>query len=324
MIDRFRAKIRKKNMNKTLLLILILAGLMTGCENLPDFQDQSTTESNMDFNKIAVSYPQVYNDSTVIDNYHGQNVADPFRWLEDDNSAETKEWVKAQNQVTYGYLEEIPFRKSLQQRLAKIWNYQRVSAPFKEGGKFYFFKNDGLQNQGVLYEKADLNAAEKLVLDPNKFSEDGTASLGNYSFSKDGTKLAYQVSEGGSDWHTAYVLDLKTGKKLADKVEWIKFSGISWYQDGFFYSRYPTPKEGEELSAKNSFHQVFYHKLGTLQSEDQLVFADRSQPDRGFFANTTKDESFLTIALWESTSGNALYFKDLKNSIAKKLKLKTL
>jgi len=312
MIDRFRAKIRKKNMNKTLLLILILAGLMTGCENLPDFQDQSTTESNMDFNKIAVSYPQVYNDSTVIDNYHGQNVADPFRWLEDDNSAETKEWVKAQNQVTYGYLEEIPFRKSLQQRLAKIWNYQRVSAPFKEGGKFYFFKNDGLQNQGVLYEKADLNAAEKLVLDPNKFSEDGTASLGNYSFSKDGTKLAYQVSEGGSDWHTAYVLDLKTGKKLADKVEWIKFSGISWYQDGFFYSRYPTPKEGEELSAKNSFHQVFYHKLGTLQSEDQLVFADRSQPDRGFFANTTKDESFLTIALWESTSGNALYFKDLK------------
>ncbi len=297
-------------MNKTLIPILILAVFFTSCENLPDSLDNTTSTPTMKFNKIPVHYPSVYQDSSVIDNYHGKQVADPYRWLEDDNSAETKDWVKAQNQVTFNYLDQIPFRNALKDRLSKIWNYERFSTPFKEAGKYYFFKNDGLQNQSVLYVQDDLETEPKPVLDPNQFSDDGTASLGVYAFSKDGTKLAYQVSEGGSDWRTVYVLDLTTGKKLSDKIEWIKFSSISWHGDGFYYSRYPTPRQGDELSGKNSFHQVYYHKLGTAQSEDQLIFADRSRPDRGFFANTTKDERFLTIGIWESTSGNALYFRD--------------
>ncbi len=303
-------------MNKTLFSTLILAVLLVSCENLPELPKPGASPKPMTFNNIPINYPNIYKDSSVVDDYHGKKVADPFRWLEDDNSAETKNWVKAQNQITFNYLDDIPFRKTLKNRLSKIWNYERFSSPFKEGGKYYFFRNDGLQNQSVLYSQNSLDEEPVVVLDPNKFSDDGTASLGAYSFSKDGTKLAYNVSEGGSDWHTAYVLDLKTGKKLNDKVEWIKFSGLSWYKDGFFYSRYPEPKAGEALSGKNSFHQVFYHKLGTAQSDDKLIFADRSKPNRGFFANTTNDEKFLSIGIWESTSGNALYFKDLEQKDA--------
>jgi len=299
-------------MNKTFFLTLILAVLLVSCENLPDVSNSGSTDKPMTFNVIPVNYPNILKDSSVVEDYHGKKVADPYRWLEDDDSAETKTWVKAQNQVTFGYLDDIPFRKTLKNRLSKIWNYERYSSPFKEGGQYYFFKNDGLQNQSVLYRQPTLDAEAVVVLDPNQFSEDGTSSLGAYSFSKDGSKLAYSVSEGGSDWHTAYILDLETGKKLNDKVEWIKFSGMSWYKDGFFYSRYPEPAEGEALSGKNSFHQVYYHKIGTSQPEDELIFADRSKPNRGFFASTTDDEKFLAIGIWESTSGNALYFKDLE------------
>ncbi|MEM6964065.1 MAG: prolyl oligopeptidase family serine peptidase, partial [Bacteroidota bacterium] len=195
----------------------------------------------------------------------------------------------------------------------KVWNYEKFSAPFKEGGKYYYFKNDGLQNQSVLYTQASLDDPAKVVLDPNTFSEDGTASLSMIDFNKAGDKLAYQVSEGGSDWKTIYIKDLLTGKVMDDKIEWVKFSGISWSGDGFFYSRYPEPEDGKALSAKNEFHQVYYHQVGTPQSADQLIYADRANPLRNVYTQTTQDEKYLLLSVVESTSGNALYFKDLSS-----------
>ncbi len=292
------------------ILLLLVAGLLA-CENSTPMQKTLQTGQSMSFDPIPVDYPNSEADSTIVDNYHGVTVHDPYRWLEDDESAATKTWVGAQNQVTNQYLDQIPFRKALEKRLQQLWNYERYSAPFKEGDFYYFFKNDGLQNQPILYRQKDFADEPQLVLDPNKLSADGTASLGNYAFSKDGTKLAYLVSEGGSDWHTAYVLDVISGQQLPDKVEWIKFSALSWHNDGFYYSRYPAPQEGTALSGQNQFHQVYYHKAGTDQSEDVLIFADRSNPNKGFFANVTDDERFLSIGIWESTSGNELYVKDL-------------
>ncbi|MEM1323219.1 MAG: prolyl oligopeptidase family serine peptidase, partial [Bacteroidota bacterium] len=201
-------------------------------------------------------------------------------------------------------------------------NFERYSTPFKKGDKYYYFKNDGLQNQSVMYVQETLDGPATEVLNPNEFSDDGTASLAGYSFSKDGRYLAYQVSEGGSDWQTAYVKDLTTGEVLSDKVEWIKFSSLSWSKDGFFYCRYPEPEGGSKLSSTNEFHQVYYHKVGDSQDKDQLVFADRANPQRGFFTSTSQDERFLMLGIWESTSGNALYFKDLSQENADFIALK--
>ncbi|MFK7807334.1 MAG: prolyl oligopeptidase family protein [Saprospiraceae bacterium] len=301
-------------MYKTIYIFSILMLLFFSCE-IPETKTQEETKTVMTFSPISVKYPTIKKDTTIIDDYHGFKVADPYRWLEDDNSADTKAWVKTQNEVTEKYLSAIPFRETISKRLEEIWNYERVSTPMKRGDYYYYFKNDGLQNQSVMYRQKDFTSKEEeLVLDPNKFSADGTASLGSYSFSKDGKHLAYLVSEGGSDWYTAYVLNLETGEKGPDKLEWIKFSGISWYQNGFYYSRYPEPKTEDALSGQNKFHQAFYHKLGEPQSEDQLVFADRSNPNKGFYTTVTEDEKFLGIGIWESTSGNALYIKNLETN----------
>ncbi len=290
--------------------------LLCSCEQLSEFQTKIKTPTkppkSVDFTAIPVVYPNTLADSTVVDNYHGKKVHDLYRWLEDDHANETKEWTKAQNQVTFSYLDQIPFRKAIADRLEKMWNYERFTAPFKKGDHYYYFKNDGLQNQAILYRQQNWDTTPEVVLDPNQFSTDGTASLGNFSFSKSGKHLAYEMSEGGSDWRTIYIKNIATGELLAEKIEWVKFSNISWFEDGFFYSRYPTPSGKDKLSGKNEFHQVYYHLLGTPQSDDDLVFADRSQPNRGFSTQTTKDERFLLIQVWESTSGNALYFKDLK------------
>lgn len=265
--------------------------------------------TKLDFEAISVSYPTTPQDSTISDNYFGKTVADPFRWLEDDNAPNTKKWVKTQNRTTFTYLDQIPYREAIEERMKTLWNYQRVSLPFKEGDSYFLFKNDGLQGQDVLYRMADLKEEGEVVLNPNDFSQDGTASLGSYSFSKSGQYLAYQISEGGSDWRTVKVKDLNTGKVLEDEVNWVKFSGMAWAGDGFYYSRYPEPSEGDALSGSNEFHQVFYHTLGTPQSEDQLIFADRSNGRRGFWAETTHDEQFVILGIWESTSGNAIHFK---------------
>lgn len=259
---------------------------------------------------IDVSYPETRID-TISDNYHGTVVADPYRWLEDDNSDETKAWVTAQNKVTFAYLDQIPFRKSLRNRLEKLMNFEKFGVPFKEGGKYYYFKNDGLQNQSVLYVADDAGSEGKVLLDPNTLSKDGTVALGSMDFSADGKYLAYFLNEGGSDWTKAYVMDLATGKMTSDTLNWIKFSGISWKGNGFYYSRYPEPKGASALSGKNEFHALYYHVLGTPQSADKLIYVDKAQGQRNVYAQTTEDEQYLIISTTESTSVNTVWLQDL-------------
>ncbi|WP_034256846.1 prolyl oligopeptidase family serine peptidase, partial [Adhaeribacter aquaticus] len=247
------------------------------------------------------------------DNYHGTIVADPYRWLENDTAEDVKKWVEEQNKVTFKYLEQISFRDKIKERLSQIWNYPKYGAPFNRGEYYFFYKNDGLQNQAVLYVQKGLTGTPEVFIDPNKFSPDGTTSLTIVSFSKDNKYVAYGTSGGGSDWNDFQVMDARTKKKLSDRLEWIKFSGAAWYQDGFFYSRYDAPKNGSKLAAKNEFHKVYYHKLGTPQSSDKLIYEDKSKPLRYFFASTTDDEHYLIISVSEgATSTNALYVKDLR------------
>ncbi|MCB0706592.1 MAG: S9 family peptidase [Saprospiraceae bacterium] len=273
--------------------------------------NSDSSRSKTDFSPIPYKVPVTFADSSVLDTFYGKVVADPFRWLEDDRSDATAAWVSAQNRASFGYLEQNPFREPIRKRLEEIWNYERTTPPEQIGKYYYYFKNDGLQNQSLLFRKAGLDGSEEIILDPNKFSEDGTTALGSYAFSKSGKYLAYQTSTGGSDWRTIHVKDLETGADLEDTVNWVKFSEIAWAADGFFYSRYPNPQEGEELSAISEFQQVYYHRIGDKQESDQIVFADRSNPNRGFAAETTEDEHYLVLSVWESTSGNALYFRDL-------------
>jgi len=262
-----------------------------------------------------IKYPETKKVS-VVDDYHGVKVADPYRWLEDDNSEETKAWVNEQNRVTFDYLDKIPFRNKIKERFTEILNYPKYGAPFKAGEKYYFFKNDGLQNQSVLYVKNNLDADEEVFLDPNKFSEDGTKSLTTLSFSDNGKYLVYGVSSGGSDWNEFFVMNADSKELLSDHLKWIKFSGAAWKGDGFYYSRYPEP-QGSELSSKNEFSKVYYHKIGTKQEEDVLVYEDPSKPKRGFSAQTTDDERFLIIYQTEGTSKNAFMVKDLSEENAK-------
>ena len=249
------------------------------------------------------------------DDYFGTKVADPYRWLEDDKSAETKEWVTAENIVTQTYLAKIPYRKNFQNAIEKVFNYPKYSAPFRKGEWFYFYKNDGLQNQSVLYRQKGLNGVVEEVLDPNKLSPDGTTRLQLFSLSKDGNYAAVGLSKGGSDWQTFYVRDMKTGNNLADELEWVKISGAAWKGNGFYYSRYPAPEKGTSgLSAKNENHQVYYHKVGTLQTEDVLVYENKENPQRFNTAGTSEDERFLFLNISDrgkGLDGNAIYFKDL-------------
>lgn len=268
---------------------------------------------------VHVKYPVTRKDDTVVDDYHGTSVPDPYRWLEDDHSDETIDWVKRQNKVTFDYLHKIPGRENLIDRLTDLWNYPKYSSPFKEGDKYYFFKNDGLQNQSALYSIKELDDEPVLVLDPNNFSEDGTSSMGGMSFNKEGNLLGYAVSEGGSDWRTIKVLDLKTGMTLSDEINWVKFSGISWAKDGFYYSRYPEPQGDGELSDKNEFHKLYYHKLGTDQSQDQLIYADTGNPQRNVYAGVSEDEEYLFINAVEGTSNNALKVKKIGDKTLKTL-----
>ena len=266
----------------------------------------------MEFKNFNVDYPDTRMDKDVSEDYHGNVILDPFRWLEDDNSEETIDWVDRQNKVTFSYLDSIPYRSALNARLTKLWNYEKIGTPFKEGDDYYYLKNDGLQNQSVLYAKSDLEGDATMILDPNKLSDDGTSSLGSMGFSMDGRYMAYQVSEGGSDWRTVYIKDLKEDKLLDEKVEWIKFSSISWAGEGFYYGRYPSATDDDKLSGKNEFHKLYYHKLGTDQDEDRLVYEDNDHPQRNIYATTTTNEDFLVLSIVESTSGNAVKIKNLK------------
>lgn len=265
--------------------------------------------------QIKLDYPETKKVDTV-DVYFGTQVADPYRWLEDDNSAETAEWVKAQNAVTDSYLEKIPFRAKLKEKLTALTNYEKMGTPWKEEGMYYYFKNNGLQNQSVLYECDSLGGEARILLDPNTLSEDGTVSLGSFAFSKDRKYLAYVISRSGSDWNEIYVMDTKTGDLLEDHIMWAKFTGVSWQGDGFYYSAYDAPTDGKGLSAKNEFQKVYYHKIGTKQAEDRLEYMNKQHPLRFYQVGVTEDERFLV--LYESDGeGNAIYVKDTKKPNAK-------
>ncbi len=256
-------------------------------------------------------YPETKKQN-VVDDYFGVSVEDPYRWLENDTTAETEAWVKAQNKVTFGYLDSIPFRDDIRKRLKEIWDYPKMSAPYHRGDYYFIYKNDGLQNQSVLYYKENLDDKAKVLLDPNKLSDDGTVALAGTSVSDDGKYLAYGISRSGSDWKEYYVREIESGNDLEDKIKWIKFSGVSWYKDGFFYSRYPEPKDGSELSAMNTDNKIYYHKLGDKQADDKLIYEDPEHPGWSFSAGTTDDNKYMIISASESTSGNALYIKNLE------------
>ena len=263
----------------------------------------------------AVEYHQTKKVDTV-DTYFGVNVADPYRWLEDDRSEETEAWVDAQNEVTNGFLDTIPFREELKSRLESIWNYEKVTAPFKEGDYTYFRKNDGLQNQYVVYryKTGDDPSTAEVFLDPNTFKEDGTISLSGLSFSEDGGLAAYSISEGGSDWRKILIMDVASKAIIEDTLRDVKFSGISWYKnEGFYYSSYDKP-EGSELSAKTDQHKLYYHKLGTDQADDPVVFGGtEAEKHRYVGGGVSEDNKWLAISASVSTSGNKMFLKDLEN-----------
>ena len=269
----------------------------------------AVTATTASFGQSPLKYPQTKK-GNVVDTYFGTPVNDPYRWMEDDRSDETASWVKAQNEVTYGYLNQIPFRAALKSRLEKLWNYEKIGAPSKEGNFTYFSKNNGLQNQSVMYRK-DAKGKEEVFLDPNTFSKDGTTSLGGIDFSKDGSKVAYAISEGGSDWRKVIIMDALSKKIIEDTIVDVKFSGLSWRgNEGFYYSSYEKPK-GSELSAKTDEHKLYFHKLGTSQKEDKVIFG-ADQKRRYIGGYVTEDDAYLVISAANSTYGNELYIKDLK------------
>jgi prolyl oligopeptidase len=255
-------------------------------------------------------YPVAEKDNTV-DNYFGTEVPDPYRWLENDTSQATAAWVEAENQVTNEYLSKIPFRERLKQQLTDLVNYERIGIPQKKNGKYYFFKNDGLQNQNVLYVKDSLDGEVSVLLDPNTLSDDGTVALTGISISNNGKHLAYTVSRSGSDWREIYVMDLATRKLLDDHLLWVKFSGASWKGDGFYYSAYDAPAVGKEFSNVNENHKIYYHKLGEPQSKDVLAFQNAKEPKRFYSSSVSEDERILFIFESGAGSGNNLFIKNL-------------
>ena len=266
------------------------------------------TTAGISFGQNKIQYPETKKGETV-DVYFDTKISDPYRWLEDDKSAETGAWVKAENEVTYGYLDKIPFREELKKRMEQLWNYEKIGAPYTEGKFTYYSKNNGLQNQSVIYRK-DEKGREEIFLDPNTFSKDGTTSLGSLDFSKDGNKAAYSISEGGSDWRKVIIIDALSKKVVEDTLVDVKFSSISWHgNEGFYYSSYDKPR-GSELSAKTDQHKLYFHKLGTSQKEDKIIFgADQKRRYVGGYV--TEDDRYLVITAANSTYGNELYIKDL-------------
>ncbi|MBW4654583.1 MAG: prolyl oligopeptidase family serine peptidase [Kaiparowitsia implicata GSE-PSE-MK54-09C] len=260
-----------------------------------------------------LSYPNSPRGNHV-DTYHGVTVPDPYRWLEEPKSEASQQWIDAQNQVTFGYLEKLPGRERIQQRLSQLWNYERYSTPFEWGGRYFYFKNDGLQNQSVLYTLTSLDAEPRVLLDPNALSEDGTVALGGMAVSENGEYLAYGLSTAGSDWNEWHVRQIETGLDTDDHLRWVKFSGAAWTHDhqGFFYSRYDEPDESTKLETVNYYQKLYYHRLGTSQSEDVLIYERPDQKEWGFAGSVTDDGQYLVISVWQGTdSNNLVFYKDL-------------
>ncbi len=261
----------------------------------------------------GLSYPSTKSVDHV-DAYHGVKVADPYRWLEDDTSADTAAWVEAQNKVTFAYLDKIPYRAALTTRLKSLYDYAKFGSPSRKGDSYFFSKNDGLQNQSVLYIQKGLTGTPEVLIDPNTWSVDGTVRLAGFAPSKDARLAVYGMSRSGSDWQEYNVMDLSTQRVLSDKVEWVKVSSIAWRGNGFYYSRYPQPEKGKELSSINENHQVYYHRIGTLQSADEMVFSDPKNPQRFHTLDTTEDERFAVLDVSDrgtGKQGNAVFVQDL-------------
>ncbi len=259
----------------------------------------------------GLQYPKTAKGNTV-DNYFGVKVADPYRWLENDTSAQTAAWVEAENQVTNAYLQKIPFRDKLLNRLTELANYEKISAPRKRSGKWYFYKNNGLQNQSVMYVMDELGSAPRVFLDPNKLSDDGTVALKGVYFSHNGKYAAYTISRSGSDWEEIFVIDLKTGQLTEDHIEWAKFTGAAWKGDGFYYSAYDAPVKGKEFSNMNSGHKIYYHKIGTPQSEDVLFYHNAAYPMRFYYTSVNEEETLMYLFEAGAGAGNNLFVRDLR------------
>lgn len=271
----------------------------------------------------SLKYPKTRR-SDHMDQYHGTDVADPYRWLEDPDSDETKAWVEAENKVTFGFLESIPEREPIKQRLTELWNYERFGLPRKRGDRYFYTRNDGLQNQSVLYVTDGIDGKPRVLLDPNQWAADGTVALAGWTPSEDGKLLTYGVAAAGSDWREWKVLDVETGKELADHLKWVKFSGVSWLKDGsgLFYSRYDEPKEGEEFTGVNYYQKLYFHKIGDEQSKDTLVYERPDQKEWGFDGHVTEDAKFLIITIWRGTERkNQIFYKDLTKPDAEVVEL---
>ncbi len=283
------------------LLLIAASILLVAC----------TSESKMEKSK-KIQYPETRRDS-VSDNYFGTTVNDPYRWLENDTAADTEAWVKAENNVTEDYLAQIPYRKEIKDRLTELFNYPRVSSPFRVGDYFFFYKNDGLQNQAVIYYQKGRDGEPMVFIDPNTLSDEGTVSVNLLGGSKDHKYMAYSQSKAGSDWSDIMIREIETNTVLDDKLKWVKFSGASWYEDGFYYSRYPKPAPGTELSADNKNHSIYYHKIGTPQSEDELFYNNEASPNLYHYCNITEDKEYLIMYAAAGTDGFETFVKDLKN-----------
>lgn len=288
---------------KKLIFYLLLLCFFIHCAT----PEPETASKN---NAITVNYPNTKKTEQT-DDYHGTKIKDEYRWLEDDNADDTKAWVGEQNKVTTGYLDQIPFREKIRERYEELFNYPKLSSPFKAGDYYFFYKNDGLQNQSVIYYQKGLDGTPEVFIDPNTYSKEGTTAIGLVGFSNDNKYVAFSRQDAGSDWQKFYVMEVATKKQLDDELEWVKFSGASWKGDGFFYSRYPAPKKGEEFSGDNKNHSVYFHKIGDDQSKDQLIYQDTSNPNMYHYGGVTEDERFFILYAAPGTDGYAVYYKDL-------------
>lgn len=289
-------------MIKPLLSVLAITSIMISCKPATE---TATSEK--------LTYP-VTAKSDQVDDYFGVKVSDPYRWLENDTAEDVKKWVTEENKVTFGYLEKIPFRNKIKERLTDIFNYPKYSNPFRAGEYYFFSKNDGLQNQSVIYYQKGLDGKPEVFLDPNTMSSDGTAAVSLLGFSKDKKYVAYAINQSGSDWQTIYVMEVATKKLMSDKLDWVKFSGASWKDNGFYYARYDAPPKGKEFSQKNEYHKIYYHRLGDTQDKDVLVYENKNKPLRYYGASVTEDERFLIIYVSEGTDGTEMYYKDLQSN----------
>ena len=293
---------------KKLVLFLFVISALVGCDPAADTTTNTTKDTPT---TMKLTYPETAKGDVSFD-YHGTAVADPFNWLEADTAAKVGEWVKAQNVVTKSYMDQIPYRESIKERYEELFNYPKLSSPFKAGDYYFFYKNDGLQNQSVIYVQKGLDGEPSVFIDPNAINAEGTTSINLIGISKDNKYVAYARQDAGSDWQQIHVMEIATKQKTEDVLEWVKFSGASWWKDGFFYSRYPAPAKGAEYSGDNKMHSVYYHKLGTPQSSDELIYRDEENQDIYHFGSVTEDKKYFILYKQPGTDGFSTFYKDLE------------